>query len=62
MVNGGGIYLKESSLDVEDCVFDSNAANRGGALFCYLGGDANIVSSSFVNNSALLVKPAPILV
>lgn len=49
--NGGGVYLKNSLLDVEDCVFDSNAANRGGALFCYLGGNANIVSSSFVNNS-----------
>ena len=50
--HGGGVYLKNSLLDVEDCVFDSNAANRGGALFCYLGGNANIVSSSFVNNSA----------
>jgi predicted outer membrane repeat protein len=50
--NGGGIYSKGSFLDVEECVFDSNASNRGGALFGYLGGNATIISSSFVNNSA----------
>ena len=50
--NGGGVYSKNSFLDVEECVFDSNGSNRGGALFGYLGGNATIVSSSFVNNSA----------
>jgi predicted outer membrane repeat protein len=50
--NGGGLYAKNSYLDVQDCDFSSNYANRGGAWFSYLGGDALIVSTSFSYNSA----------
>ncbi len=50
--NGGGVYAKNSYVDVQDCLFDSNESNRGGAWFSYLDGDASIVGTKFSNNSA----------
>ena len=50
--SGGGIFVKNSELIVENCVFDLNSSNDGGAWFSYAGGDATVTNSTFTSNSA----------
>jgi hypothetical protein len=39
-------------VSVIDCVFDSNTANRGGAMSCFGSSDTHVVNSRFAGNSA----------
>ncbi len=62
--SGGAVYITNpiTSLSIEDCIFDGNYANRGGAIFT---GDNVIVISrtTFTENSAIyggaLYVPSP---
>ncbi len=51
-VSGGGIFVTNSDLNVENCIFDLNASYDGGGWFSYAGGDATITNSAFTSNSA----------
>eukprot|EP01117_Protostelium_nocturnum_P005145 TRINITY_DN1869_c0_g1_i1.p1 TRINITY_DN1869_c0_g1~~TRINITY_DN1869_c0_g1_i1.p1 ORF type:complete len:1565 (+),score=427.51 TRINITY_DN1869_c0_g1_i1:17-4711(+) len=49
---GGGIYLNQKNLLVEDCLFRSNIANRGGAIVLRTTGEITITGSTFESNLA----------
>ncbi len=55
---GGGalhrISSADGSLELEDCLFEDNAGNRGGAIYSNSSGqfDIDILGSEFINNSS----------
>lgn len=50
--NGGAIYIKNSSLNVSGTSFESNSANRGGAIATYLSGNVVMQGGIFQSNGA----------
>ncbi|MBZ0269621.1 right-handed parallel beta-helix repeat-containing protein [bacterium] len=59
-VGGGGLNLNGPQVTVEDCWFEGNSANGGGALDVDYVMDMSIRRNVFVNNSALAVAGASI--
>jgi hypothetical protein len=50
---GGAVYIQESTVDFENCNFESNTANwGGGAVYLDHQSDGNFVNSEFKNNFA----------
>lgn len=50
-INGGGVYVSESSLNIAYCIIENNTAEFGGGL-CIVQCDVNLVGSTIRNNDA----------
>ncbi len=50
VADGGAVLSHGWMLDAQDCIFEANSANRGGALFCE--GDIKLTRCGFNTNSA----------
>jgi len=46
---GGAVYM-QNYLDLVDCVFESNKANVGGAIYCYSQGSLSVQNCAFNKN------------
>jgi predicted outer membrane repeat protein len=53
--DGGGVFAAESSPTLTDCLISGNIANdKGGGVYCRIGGHATFERCVFANNSAPL--------
>ena len=50
--SGGAVYLSNASPQFLDCVFRSNVAQSGGAVFCFNGADSHFEDCVFTSNEA----------
>jgi len=50
--NNGGAILNEETLNISDCVFYANRAERGSALYNFYTGTMTVTNSTFLSNLA----------
>ena len=49
---GGALFVTNSTLNIDNCIFDGNRANMGGAIFSDLESNITISNSEFTSNQA----------
>lgn len=49
---GGAVIMSNSTITMDNCTFEDNSANIGGAIFCELGSNVSVSNSEFNSNHA----------